>query len=59
MVKSYIFRTLALWVGLGAIWQFGACLGVGFRRVVQDGVTYAGLEFLLDNNAVLDLFTDG
>ena len=46
----------------GLLLQFGGCLGFGgggmWNRLVWQGVTYAGFEFLTDNDAVFDLFQD-
>ncbi len=38
----------------GTVCQFGSCLTKGLLSAVN----YAGLEFVLDNNQVIDLFTD-
>ncbi|HRX87051.1 MAG TPA: hypothetical protein P5572_18660 [Phycisphaerae bacterium] len=39
---------------LGAVCQFSSCLTKGLLNAVN----YTGLEFVLDNNQVFDLFTD-
>jgi hypothetical protein len=38
---------------------FGGCLGLNIERLFQFGATYAAGEFLLDNDALFDLFADG
>lgn len=41
----------------------GGCLGFGggnwWGNLLWDTATYAGLEFVLDNDTVFDLFEDG
>ena len=42
-----------------AVWQFSGCLHSGVARdVVIGGLTQQLFEFLLDNNNIIDLFTD-
>lgn len=41
----------------GALFQWG-CLGVSWRQVLWTTALNQVGEFLLDNNAVFDLFTD-
>ncbi len=59
MLKSWKkFRYLAM----GAVvLQFGGCpIANGFfTNIVNNGVTWAALEFLADNNGIFDLFADG
>lgn len=46
-------------LALPSLLQFGGCLSRGVSRdFLLDGVRQAGLEFLLDNDAVFDLFAD-
>ena len=53
-------KATALAVVLGTVFGFGGCLGQGtVRWVLMSTASYTGLEFLLDNNAVVDLFSDG
>lgn len=43
----------------GTVLQFGGCFGDSWwGRWLSDAVLYATYEFVLDNNAVVDLFTD-
>lgn len=45
---------------LGSVFQFGSCLGSDLWRAgLLQTAAYTSLEFLLDNNQVMDLFTDG
>ena len=54
MLKSWKkFRYLAL--GAVAL-QFGGC-GL-FENLMQNAVSFTALEFLIDNDAVFDLFND-
>lgn len=58
MAKAVVKKLSALLVFCSLL-QFGGCLNSGVARdFLMDGVTQVGLEFLLDNNAVFDLFTD-
>lgn len=44
---------------LGSVFQFGSCLGSDFWRLgLWTTAAYTSLEYVLDNNQVLDLFTD-
>ena len=46
-------------LSLSVVFQFFGCLGSGVTRdFLLDGVKHVGFEFLLDNNAILDLFVD-
>jgi len=54
MSKSTL-RGMALIALLGTVCQFGSCLTKG----LTNAITLSGLEFVLDNDAVFDLFTDG
>ncbi len=53
-----MFRFVALG---GVVLQFGGCpIFQGFaQNILNNGVTWAALEFLADNNGVFDLFADG
>ncbi|MHC4091455.1 MAG: hypothetical protein ACYSVY_14490 [Planctomycetota bacterium] len=42
----------------GMILQFGGCLGGNWQNLAWSAVTYAGLEFVTDNDGVFDLFQD-
>ena len=43
----------------GLVLQFGGCLGDGWwQKLAWSGATYAGFEFLTDNDSVFDLFQD-
>ena len=43
----------------GLVMQFGCPILSGlFNNIVNNGLTWAALEFLADNNGVFDLFTD-
>ncbi len=46
-------------LGLSVAFQFFGCLGSGVTRdFLIDGVKHVGFEFLLDNDAIFDLFAD-
>ena len=46
-------------LSLSVVFQFFGCLGSGVARdLLIDGVKHVGFEFLLDNNGIIDLFTD-
>ncbi len=51
------FRYVALG---GIVLQFGGCPIVGglFGNLLENGISWAALEFLADNNGIFDLFTD-
>jgi hypothetical protein len=52
-------KAAALAAVLGTVFGFGGCLGQGaVRWVLINTASYTGLEFLLDDNAVFDLFQD-
>ncbi len=38
---------------------FGGCLGLNLERLLQFGAAVAATEFVLDNDAIFDLFPDG
>ena len=58
MAKAPMKKLSALFLFCSLL-QFGGCLSSGVARdFLVEGVTHVGLEFLLDNNAVFDLFTD-
>ncbi|GJM26526.1 MAG: hypothetical protein DHS20C16_29410 [Phycisphaerae bacterium] len=53
--RSFIAVTL-----LSSTVAFNGCLSADFfKRTLEATVTYGALEFLLDNDAVFDLFEDG
>ena len=54
MVSTLKKKLCVLLVFCGLL-QIGSCLS---RDLLLDGVRHAGLEFLLDNDAVFDLFAD-
>ncbi len=59
MVKKALKGTV-LAVTAGSVMAFGGCLsGDIVRTMVPGAALYAGLEFLLDNDGVIDLFEDG
>jgi len=60
MAKKWM-RVLALGCSAGVLLQFGGCLGGALnpRTLLTTGLVYTGLEFVLDNDAVFDLFPDG
>ncbi len=50
----------ALLAALSGATLFGGCLGGwNWQRILWDTAIYAGTEFVLDNDGVLDLFDDG
>ena len=51
--------TLAALCG-AMLFQFGGCLNNSWwGRLVWDSAVYTGLEFVLDNDGIFDLFEDG
>lgn len=53
------FKGLAVAAVLGVVFQFGGCLGGNwFRQTLWDTVNYVGIEYVLDNDMVFDLFED-
>jgi hypothetical protein len=57
-------RTLkgaALTAAAGCLLQFGGCLSLDswWGKVLWDGALYIGWEYVLDNDAVFDLWEDG
>jgi hypothetical protein len=53
-MKGAVGRSLVLAAVLGTVCQFGSCL----TRGLMNAVNHAGLEFVLDNDTVFDLFAD-
>lgn len=53
-VKSFVMVALT-----GTLLQFGGCLGTWFNAAWQGIPGTILVEFLLDNDSVLDLFEDG
>jgi len=59
-MKKKIRRSLIAVMMLGSTLAFNGCLSADFfKRTLEATVTYGALEFLLDNDAVFDLFEDG
>lgn len=59
-MKKKTMRSAAVAALLGTAVIFNGCLGTDFfKRTLEATVTYGALEFLLDNDAVFDLFEDG
>jgi hypothetical protein len=51
---------VVLALAAGTLLGFGGCLGgINTRTLVTSGLVYTGLEFVLDNGGVFDLFADG
>ena len=47
-------------VVMGAVLQFGGCTSVSWwTQALWTAAGYAGLELVLDNDSVFDLFEDG
>jgi len=42
----------------GTMFAFGGCLDINWQKMLWDTALYAGQEFLLDNDNILDLFPD-
>lgn len=42
----------------GTVLQFGGCIGALWKNFASNAVSYAVTEFVLDNDAVFDLFAD-
>ncbi len=58
MMRKLIKKGCVL-LSLSLAFQFFGCLSSGLTRdLLIDGVTHVGFELLLDNNGILDLFTD-
>jgi len=60
MMGKKMLRVGAI-VALGGMVFGGGCLGFGggwWGKLAWDAATYAGLEFLTDNDSVFDLFQD-
>jgi hypothetical protein len=59
MAKKAI-KGAALASVLGMVFQFGGCLNADLlTRVFWTTAGYSGIEFILDNDTVIDLFEDG
>jgi len=55
-----LLKSASLTLVLGSVFQFSSCLGGDWWKLgLVTTATYSTLEFVLDNNAVIDLFTDG
>jgi hypothetical protein len=60
MMAKKTIKGAALASVLGMVFQFGGCLSSDLMtRVFWTTAGYSGLEFILDNDAVFDLFEDG
>ena len=58
--KSLKVAAMAALAGTVFQFGFGGCLGNGFLGfLLREAALEAGLEFVLDNDAVFDLFEDG
>ncbi|NOX58093.1 MAG: hypothetical protein GXP29_04450 [Planctomycetes bacterium] len=58
--KKKVTRSAAVALLLGTATFFNGCLSADFfKRTLEATVTQTALEFLLDNDAVIDLFEDG
>jgi hypothetical protein len=57
-VKRIPAAVLLLATGVNLL-GIGSCLGLDLNRVVRFGAAYATSEFLIDNDALFDLFEDG
>lgn len=49
------FKACALVLVAGTMLQFGGCIG----KLLPSVITAAALEFVWDNDGILDLFEDG
>ena len=59
IVMRKLLKKGCVLLSLSVAFQFFGCLGSGVTRdFLIDGVKHVGFEFLLDNNAILDLFAD-
>lgn len=59
MGKKTVVKSAALALLIGSAFQFGGCLGGKFwRTTFWDTVGHTTLEYILDNDAVFDLFED-
>ena len=60
MMAKKSIKGVALASVLGMVFQFGGCLNSNLlTRVFWTTAGYTGLEFILDNDTVVDLFEDG
>ena len=58
-VMRRLVKKCCVLLSLSVVFQFFGCLGSGVTRdFLIDGVKHVGFEFLLDNNGIIDLFTD-
>jgi hypothetical protein len=51
-----VLKGAMLAAACGTMMQWFGCLN--WNRIIQDGLYYVGYEFVLDNDAVFDLFQD-
>ena len=60
-MRKKTLKGAALAATAGCMLQFGGCLSLDswYGKILWDGVMYAGYEYVLDNDAVFDLFEDG
>lgn len=55
-----VLKGIALGMVLGSVFQFGSCLGTDWWRLgLWTTAAYTSLEYVLDNDEVLDLFESG
>ena len=54
-MKKKTMKAAALAVALGTVFQFASCITAALTLVVPDLL----LEFVLDNNDLIDIFPDG
>lgn len=59
VMAKILIRRFCMMAALCTLFQFGGCLsrGVG-SEFLLDGVRHVGFEWLLDNDAIFDLFAD-
>jgi hypothetical protein len=52
-------RSAILLATAGSMLAFGGCLNLNYRQLLWGTALYAAQEYVLDNDAVFDLFPDG
>ena len=57
-MQRTIKRTAMVTLLMGVV-QFGGCGFFNLERLARDFVSYAAFEFVLDNDAVMDVFEGG
>ena len=59
-ISLKVLKGIALGMVLGSVFQFGSCLGTDWWRLgLWTTAAYTSLEYVLDNDEVLDLFESG